>query len=151
VHEFGGEDLFRRLLPATWRWAVLQGAREAARRVDAELRRRDHDPDRILSLFFLGHAVDERCDERLRDLKRLGGDPEDALPELADILSHPWSPETFLEWVRGHGEAATVPSPTGRRIKGEPPTSKVEVARSLVAGLAPLLDSYPLPHFRTIA
>ncbi len=36
--EFGGEDLFQRLLPHTWRWAVLQGAREAARRRDAEAR-----------------------------------------------------------------------------------------------------------------
>ena len=32
VSEYGGVDLFRRLLPSTWRWAVLQGAREAARR-----------------------------------------------------------------------------------------------------------------------
>lgn len=29
VSEFGGEDLFKRLLPNTWDWAVLQGAREA--------------------------------------------------------------------------------------------------------------------------
>lgn len=28
--EYGGEDLFRRLLPSTWRWAALQGAREGA-------------------------------------------------------------------------------------------------------------------------
>jgi hypothetical protein len=34
--EFGGEDLFKRLLPHTWRWAVLEGAREAARRRDAD-------------------------------------------------------------------------------------------------------------------
>ncbi len=30
--EFGGVDLLRRLLPTTWRFAVLQAAREAARR-----------------------------------------------------------------------------------------------------------------------
>ena len=29
VSEFGGEDLFRRLLPTTWLWAVLQAVREA--------------------------------------------------------------------------------------------------------------------------
>ena len=29
--EFGGEDLFRRLLPNTSEWAVLQAIREAAR------------------------------------------------------------------------------------------------------------------------
>lgn len=30
VSEFGGHDLFQRLLPHTWEWAALQGAREAA-------------------------------------------------------------------------------------------------------------------------
>src|SRR5262245_30337709 len=65
VSEFGGRDLFRRLLPSTWPWAVLQGAREAARRRDAELRRQDHDPDRILSLFNLGFELNERIEERL--------------------------------------------------------------------------------------
>src|SRR3954447_16703041 len=66
--EFGGEDLFRRLLPNTWRWATLQGAREAARRRDADIRSRDHDPDRILSLYRLGLEADERLDERLHEL-----------------------------------------------------------------------------------
>ena len=81
--EYGGEDLFRRLLPSTWRWAALQGAREAARRVDAELRRRDHEPDRIVSLFSLGFELDERIEERLADLKRSGRTPDEALPGLA--------------------------------------------------------------------
>lgn len=54
VSEFGGQDLFKQMMPHTWEWAVLQAAREAARRCDAELRHRDHDPDRILSLFNLG-------------------------------------------------------------------------------------------------
>ena len=38
VDEYGGEDLFARLLPHTARWAVLQAVREAARRTDARLR-----------------------------------------------------------------------------------------------------------------
>src|SRR3954453_6721021 len=75
ISEFGGEDLFKRLLPHTWQWATLQGAREAARRRDAELRAQDHDPDRILSLFSLGFDLDERVEERLLDLKRAGGTP----------------------------------------------------------------------------
>src|SRR5690606_21039027 len=58
--EFGGEDLFRRLLPHTWHWAVLEGAREAARRHDAALRQQDHDPDRLVSLYSLGFEADER-------------------------------------------------------------------------------------------
>lgn len=38
VDEFGGEDLFARLMPRTWRWAVLEAARTAARIADAEAR-----------------------------------------------------------------------------------------------------------------
>ena len=90
--------------PSTWRWAVLQGAREAARRKDAELRRQDHDPDRILSLFSLGFELDERIDERLQDLKRSGGAPQEALPGLADGIDATWNRDRFLDWVRGHGE-----------------------------------------------
>jgi hypothetical protein len=65
VSEFGGEDLLRRLLPNTWRWATLQGARAAAMRRDREIRTHDHDPDRLLTLFSLGFDVDERVEERL--------------------------------------------------------------------------------------
>jgi hypothetical protein len=43
VSEFGGEDLFRRLLPSTWQWATLQGARETARRRDKEVLLRLHE------------------------------------------------------------------------------------------------------------
>jgi len=66
--EFGGEDLFRRLLPSTWRWATLQGARAAAMRRDHEIRAHDHDPDRLLTLFNLGFEIDERVEERLQHL-----------------------------------------------------------------------------------
>src|SRR5690606_27085265 len=48
VSEYGGKDLFRRLLPHTWQWAVLQAVREAARRKDAELRAKAHDSDHVL-------------------------------------------------------------------------------------------------------
>src|SRR5882724_1861381 len=75
VSEFGGEDLFRRLLPNTWSWAVLQGVRETARRKDAEMRRQDHNPDLIHSLFSLGFELDERIEERFQDLKRSGEPP----------------------------------------------------------------------------
>jgi hypothetical protein len=83
VSEYGGEDLFRRLLPRTWRWAVLQSARETARREDAELRRQDNDPDRIVSLFSLGFDLDERIEERFAPIgRRLKGSPPIALDQL---------------------------------------------------------------------
>ena len=145
--EFGGEDLFSRLLPSTWRWAALQGAREAARRVDAELRGRDHEPDRIVSLFSLGFEMDERIEERLADLKRSGRTPVEALPGLA-VTDKGWDPEGFWDWVDGHDEAGRTAAPAGRRLTGAVPATVGEQARRLVAGLAPAADSYPLPHFR---
>jgi hypothetical protein len=147
VSEFGGEDLFRRLLPHTWRWAVLQGAREAAWRKDAELRRQDHDHDRIVSLFSLGFELDERIDERLQDLKRSGRAPDEALPGLA-IVTDGWHRDQFWDWVIGHGGADAVQSVVGRRLKGTPPSSVDQLVRKIVAGLAPAAGTYPLPHFR---
>lgn len=150
MSEFGGEDLFRRLLPETWQWAVLQGAREAARRRDADLRRHDHDPDRILTLFRLGFELDERIQERFQDLKREGRTPDEALPGLS-VIQEGWDPERFWDWVAGHGESDTTPAPVGRRLKGAPPSGLDQLVRKLVAGLAPAATTYPLPHFRTAA
>ena len=149
VSEYGGEDLFQRLLPHTWQWAVLQGAREAARRKDAEMRRRDHNPDRILSLYSLGFHWDELLDERLQALKQAGQPPEQALSDLGDGMEAQWHPSKFSDWLAGHGPVETIPTSIGRRIKGELPGSQDLVVRRLIAGLLPLTDQYPLPHFRT--
>jgi hypothetical protein len=147
VSEYGGEDLFRRLLPGTWRWAVLQGARETARREDAELRRQDHDADRIVSLFSLGFELDERIEERFQDLKCSGRAPDEALPGLV-VVSEDWHRDRFWDWVIGHGEADVAVAPVGRRLKGTPPIALDQLVRKLVAGLAPAAETYPLPHFR---
>ena len=146
--EFGGHDLFRRLLPETWRWAALQGAREAARRRDAELRARAHDPDEILSLFRLGFELDERVEERLQEHKRSGRPPDVALPALAELMASEWNAEAFHEWVQGHGDSAHSPAPIGRLLEGTPPAGLDRLVRRLVGGLSPLSESYPLPHFR---
>jgi hypothetical protein len=151
VSEFGGQDLFKQLMPHTWEWAVLQAVREAARRCDAELRGRDHDPDRILSLFNLGYAVDERTDERLLDLKRSGASPLTALPGLKDVLTESWQPDQFGEWIQAHGKADCVAAPIGRRLRGEPPESLEQLGRRLLSAYWPLTSDYPLPHFRRMA
>jgi hypothetical protein len=146
--EFGGEDLFKRVLPHTWQWAVLEGAREAARRHDADVRARDADPDRLLTLFRLGFETDERVGERLADLKRSGQSPVDALPGLRDVMGPSWSKSAFADWVAGHGEATVVTAPVGRRLKGEAPESAELLVKKLVAALHPLADAYPMPHAR---
>ena len=149
--EFGGEDLFQRLLPHTWRWAVLQGVREAARRHDAELRRKDHDPDRLFSIYNLGFELDERVEERLQDLKRSGAAPADALPGLGEVIAEDWDQARFVEWLGGHAAAGHTAAPVGRRIKGEPPPAPERAVSQLVAALLPLGSAYPLPHFRRAA
>lgn len=148
VSEFGGEDLYRRLLPRTWQWAVLQSVREAARRRDAELRAQDHDPDRILSLYSLGFEVDERVEERLLDLKRSSRSPRETLPGLDEVLAGEWRSEAFGDWIRRHGTADYVTAPVGRRIRGGPPESLDLLVQRLAAACWPLADSYPLPHYR---
>lgn len=148
VATYGGMDLFKRLLPETCEWAVLQAAREAARRTDAEQRGKDHDPDRILSLFNFGFEIDERIGERLQDLKRSGQTPWDALPALREATDPPWSRDRLIEWIQSHGDTETTSAPAGRLIKGEPPESLDQLVRRLVGALLPLADGYPLPHYR---
>lgn len=149
VVEYGGEDLFRRLLPRTWRWATFQAAREAARRKDAELRSRSHDADRITSLFSLGFDIHERIEERLQDLKRASVDPVDALPILASVHRKAWAAEPVSEWFVAQASPNFEKTPNGRRIKGAIPDGLEAKARLLVAALAPVADEYPLPHFVT--
>jgi hypothetical protein len=146
--ELGGEDLFRRLLPATWRWAVLEAAREAARRVDHGLRRREHDPDRLVTLFHLGFELDERLAERLLALKCAGRAPEAALPGLAGVVGPVWDRAAFAAWLGAQGEAEASVVPSGRLLAGAPPAEPVRRVRALTAALLPLADRYPLPHFR---
>lgn len=148
VSEFGGEDLFRRLLPYTWQWAVLQAVREAARRYDAALRSKDHNPDRLLSLFYLGFELDERIEERLQDLKRSGATPSEALPDLTTVVQADWSQSRFTEWVEAHPSSEYTAAPVGRRIKGAPPSSPETLVSQLVSALLPLGSEYSLPHFR---
>lgn len=148
VSEYGGQDLFKRLLPHTWRWGMLQGVREVARRRDAQLRGQDHDPDRIVSLYRLGFEIDERVEQRWQDLKRSGKSPLEALPALRELLDEPWDSDRFGDWIQGHGEANFVKAPIGRRLRGAEPPSLDATVRSLVAGLWPLADEYPLPHYR---
>lgn len=149
--EFGGEDFFTRLLPKTWEWAVFQAMREAARRADAQLRERDGEPDRFVSLFYFGFEVDERVEERLHDLKDSGVSPYESLPGLREVVTQDWDQQGFVEWVEGHGSSDFTAAPAGRRLKGKQPDSIELATARLVAALLPLSETYPMPHFRGIA
>ncbi|MBX3247837.1 MAG: BREX-6 system BrxE protein [Myxococcales bacterium] len=151
--EFGGEALFADLLPNTHRWAVLRAAREAARRKDAELRAKADDPDRLVSLFRLGFALDEALEERLAD--RVHDDPrrEHTSRALAALIDADFSPTSFTRFLEGllatvETEVDFTPSPSGRRVVGEPPKDARLLVAKLAGALLPLADAYPLPHFK---
>lgn len=147
VDEFSGEDLLKRLTPRTWRWAVLEGALAAARRVDAEARAQAAEADQLISLFRLGFELDEQLEDRRAELTRMGIAPEAALPELGELIA-PWRAEAFAKWLEGLGTPEVTPSSIGRRLKGEPPADPVATARALAAAMAPLSERYPAPHFK---
>ena len=142
----GGEDLFRRLAPKTWRWAVLQAAREAARRVDADARARASDPDRLYSLFRFGFAIDEQLAERLSELKRAHDGPAVALPQLREVLAATWDADALSDYLAGQADARHTATPTGRLLPGTMPAPDL-AARKLAAALLPLSDRYPAPHY----
>lgn len=146
--EYGGHDLFSRLLPKTWEWAALQAVREAARRTDAAGRSRHHDPDSLLTIFHLGFDIDERVGDRLQELKRSGAGPADSLPALAELAAAGWNARGFEDWIREHGDGDYAKEPAGRRLKGAPPESLELTMNRLVAACRPLSESYPLPYFR---
>jgi len=147
VSELAGEDLFRRLLPDTWRWATLQAVREAAIRHDRGLRAKGHDPDTLLTLYALGFGIDELLDERLSQLKQAAGDPCAVLPRLASIIQNSWDVDRFEDWLGQFPSLDQESTPTGRRIKARVPQGADAVARALIGALMPLHSSYPAPYF----
>jgi hypothetical protein len=148
VDEFGGEDLFRRLTPRTWRWAVLEAARIAARGVDADARSHAADGDRLRTLFHFGFEVDEQLDDRLAELKRAVPDPIEVLPMLADT-GRPWEANRFLSRLAALTAVPVAASSVGRRIKTALPDDLALAARMLAAAMAPITERYPAPHFKS--
>lgn len=147
VDELGGGDFFKRLTPRTHAWAALQAAREAARRVEEELRSEAADPDRLRSLFHLGHQLDRQLEDRLRDLKQDTADPAEVLPVL-EMLDRSFESEQLASTLQEFGEPDFQKTPGGRRLRGDIPENPLEVARDLAAALVPFDEHYPHPHYR---
>jgi len=155
VSEYGGQALFARVAPRTAVWASYEAAREAARRVDAERRSTDANPDKLLSLFHFGFELDEQLQDRLLDLKHSEAPPKQALARLA-TLPDAWSREDFSAWLRALSPSTpapkTVQEPSGLRLSGELPPQPIDRARALAAALAAAVsrsaERYPCPHYR---
>jgi len=145
VDDYGGLDLFAKLLPNTALWAALQGVREAARRVDAAQRQGSHDPDSLFTLFRFGFDRDEQLDERLADLKRSGHPPNVALPGLPSLLDG-WDPSILERWL--DAPPPLTKAPRGRQLKDAMSNTPERDARALASAIIPLTPAYPMPHFR---
>jgi hypothetical protein len=117
------------------------------RRVDAAERALVNNPDGVCSLYRLGFEIDERAEERLRELKRSGQPPQAVLPGL-DIIFKGLESQRLRCWVESHGKAKHEVEPIGRRLTGERPTTLDATVKRLVASLAGLPEKYPLPHYR---
>ncbi len=61
---------------------MLQAVRHAAKIHDASVRAKDHDPDRLLTLYSLGFEIDEKVDERLVQFKQNSKAIEEVLPDV---------------------------------------------------------------------
>lgn len=149
VSEYGGQDLFQRLTPHSWPWAVLQAAREAARQVDAARRAESHDADQLLTLFHLGFAVDEQVHERLALHKASRLSPGKVFATLADVTVDDWSRPRFERWLHEHSTADVQRSPLGRSVRVAAGVPVETLVDALVAALAPLAERYPMPHARS--
>ncbi|MCR9202878.1 MAG: BREX-6 system BrxE protein [Planctomycetaceae bacterium] len=147
VSEDGGRYLFRRLLPQTWEWAVLETAREAARRHELKIHRKHHDQDALVSLFAISFEVDERIADRLKSLKRGDQSPAAALGLPEDVQQDSFDKQRFVSWAETDGRSRFKNEPAGRRLTGALPDLSALAAR-LVGGLLPLTDVYAMPHYR---
>jgi hypothetical protein len=67
---------------------------------------------------------------------------------LGSTLPGAWDRQQFLQWVEARGPVQAEAVPTGRQLKGATPAGLERRVAQLLAALAPLADSYPLPHFR---
>lgn len=148
LDEWGGEDLFKRLLPRTFEWALLEATRKVAIQADRRKRTSLAQPDRVCTLFFWGFGIDEKLEERLLLHKQNCSQPYDVLNFPLD-LKEEFEEKAFKEAIRSlDSEISFRIVPEGREIRGEIPESIAHAAKNLVFGLIPLTDKYPMPFYR---
>jgi len=146
VDELGGGDFFERLTPETARWTSLEAVREAARRADQKRRGEAAEPESIRSLYHFGQEVDSQLEDRWADLKRQNGDPAEEL-EFVAMTEDEFDREEFESWCESMADVNYREMPAGRQLRGDAPDDVESLVRELVAGLSPLGDAYPMPHY----
>ena len=148
LDKWGGEDLFKRLLPRTFEWALLEATRQVAMQADKQKRLNLAQPDRVCTLFFWGFGIDEQLEERLSLHKQNGSQPLDVLSFLLD-LKEEFEEQAFEKAIQSlNSEISSTIVPEGREIKGVKPESIADASKNLASGLIPLTDKYPMPFYR---
>ena len=150
IDSTGGRDLLARLLPRTHRWAALEAARLAARRVEHDMLRTLGDRDRLRTLFHLGDEVDDALAERIAELKREGRAPGTALALPLDF-DEKFDATALERALVGGRRAEYEVVPAGRQLSARFPEAVADAARALASALFPLTDRYPFPMYRFAA
>jgi hypothetical protein len=149
IDEYGGGDLFARLLPKTSKWASLEAVRQAAIVVDRRKRQEMAQPDRVITIFFWGYHVDEQLKERLGFHKSSGEEPLVALSDISLDIYKSFSQSEFEEAIRITNQKVDFKVvPNGREIVGDMLQALEETAKKLATALLPLTESYPMPFYR---
>ena len=148
LDEWGGEDLFKRLLPRTFEWALLEATRKVAIQADGRKRLNLAQPDRVCTLFFWGFGIDEKLEERLLFHKQDCSQADNVLNFPLD-LKNDFEKKAFKQAIQKlNPEVEYKIVPERREIKGTTPESIADAAKNLVSGLIPLADKYPMPFYR---
>ncbi len=151
IDDLAGGDFFRRTMPQTAAWAGPEAARHIAMTADAALRSALAQPDRLVTLFHWGPAIDERLADRLAALKRQAASPAEALPIPFPLQAASFSSAGLADCLTSRQEAAKLfkAIPGGRQVDNPDWQDHVHLARQLVAAMVPLTPHYPLPFARS--
>lgn len=152
VDRDAGGYLFQKLMPRTGAWAALASVREVARRADGAGRQKLGEPDLVRTLYALGFELDERLDERLRDLKRRNA-PIETLPWPVSLERYALAD---LRAAFRHGATGAPPFDVvagGRQLKAAPdaPALAVKHLAAVLFASDPMPSEYPLAFFRAKA
>jgi hypothetical protein len=138
-----GLDLLGRLAPRTGVLAAWELTHAAAIAVDASRRETMAAGDRALTLFHLGVEVDEAVSDRLRSLKMSGAGLSPLLPAVGERFDA----DVLATRLSSLADIDVEPTPSGRRLKGELPSSPELRAKKLAAALVPFGPEYSMPFF----
>jgi hypothetical protein len=138
-----GLDLLARLAPRTGVLAAWELTHAAAIAVDATRREAMAGGERAITLFHLGVEVDEAVADRLRGLKMSGAGLSPLLPAIGERFD----PQTLATRLSSLADVDVEPTPSGRRLKGETPSSPEVRAKRLAAALVPFGPEYSMPFY----